>query len=313
MSIRKSQESIHVDNSATSLVQASAADLIRLRHYANGIDMSSGLVRGKQTGNRISPFKGRGMDYEESRRYQPGDDRRNLDWRVMARTGKPFTKLFREERERPVYLCLDISPSMHFATHGQFKSVVAAKCLAMLGWAAFAHGDRIGGVIYGGKSRLERRPARGKRAMLNWIHDVCRQENWSRDSLADDAQLKEKLQRIYGVSRPGSLLAIASDWREFDDATEKLLMKLAQHNTVMMFFIYDALERSLPPPGVYPITKGDGVMALDSRGGAHRRHYAQLFLERENRLKRVATRLQSAFISVATHDDPVQQLINALR
>ena len=102
MSAASDESNGHADSRES--VQVSAAGLIQLRHYAGAINMTSGLVRGKQTGNRISPFKGRGMDYEESRRYQPGDDRRNLDWRVMARTGKPYTKLFREERERPVFL-----------------------------------------------------------------------------------------------------------------------------------------------------------------------------------------------------------------
>ena len=298
---------------ADELVRPSAEALIRLRHYAGAIDMSSGLVHGKQTGNRVSPFKGRGMDYEESRRYQIGDDRRNLDWRVMARTGKPYTKLFREERERPVYLCLDVSPSMQFATHGSFKSVVAAQCLALLGWTAFAHGDRVGGIVFGGPLRLERRPTRGKRAILNWIHDVCRSENWTRDSLHDGRELKSKLQRINAVSRPGSLLAIASDWRDFDEATERQLMKLAQHNTVLLLFIYDALEHHLPPPGVYPVTQGDGVMALDSRGGQRRRRYTENFEQRQAHLLRVAVKMQAALITVATHDNPVRVLINELR
>ena len=202
---------------------------------------------------------------------------------------------------------------MHFATRGKFKSVIAAQALALIGWASFAHGDRIGGIVFGGPSRLERRPTRGKRAMLNWIHDVCRDENWNRQKLVDDAQLSEKLKRINRVSRPGSLLVIASDWRDFDEATEKQLVKLSQHNSVMLFFIWDALEKELPPPGIYPVTQGKDVMALDSRGLQRRQEYLAEFREREARMKRVATRVQSVFISIATTDDVAGKISELLR
>lgn len=319
-------------------VRVASQDLIALRHYAGGINMSSGLVRSKQTGNRLSTFKGRGMDYEESRRYQHGDDRRNLDWRVMARTGTPYTKLFREERERPVYLCLDVRDSMQFATQGCFKSVVAAHALALVGWAAFGHGDRVGGVVFGGSQRLERRPARGKRAILNWIHDVSRDENWAvnadgtpRDRSASSAakraqaeatesgalppseRLKDKLRRIFKVSRPGSLLVIATDWRDFDDSTEKQLMKLAQHNTLLLFFVYDPLEKQLPPPGVYAVTSGVQVLAMDSRDSRRRSTYARDFELRRSRVHRAANKLRATCIDVCTSDDVTSTLLRALR
>lgn len=293
-------------------VRASSADLIHLRHYAQGIRLEAGLVRSRQTGNRLSAFKGRGMDYEESRRYQQGDDRRNLDWRVMARTGKPYTKLFREERERPVYLCTDVSPSMHFATRGSFKSVVAARALALLGWAAFAHGDRVGGLVYGGPVRLERRPARGKRSILNWIHDVCRDENWLPEDLTDKAHLSEKLQRIYRVSRPGSLLAIASDWRDLDSSVEQQLLKLAQHNSLLLIFVYDKLEKELPPPGTYAIADEGRVLSLDSRGRQRRELYAEQFSARRENVRRLARQLRAVCIEISTDDDPVKRMLDGL-
>ncbi len=316
-----------IDSASTlSRVRVDSSDLIHLRHFAGAIDMASGLVRSKQTGNRLSTFKGRGMDYEESRRYQHGDDRRNLDWRVMARTGTPYTKLFREERERPVYLCLDVRPSMQFATRGRFKSVVAAQALALVGWAAFGHGDRVGGVVFGGAQRLERRPARGKRAILNWIHDVSRDENWTVsadgaliDRTSDhslprrEEHLRDKLQRIYRVSRPGSLLVIATDWRDFDEATEKQLMKLAQHNTLLMFFVYDPLEKTLPPPGVYAVTSGANVLAMDSRSHARRKHYAEEFEARRKWVHKTATKLQATCIDLRTDGDLTATVLRALR
>jgi len=83
-------------------------------------------------GAHLSSLRGRGMDFAESREYQPGDDRRHIDWRVTARTGKAHTKIYTEEKERPVFLLVDMSPSMFFGTHGGFKSVTAARLAAYL-------------------------------------------------------------------------------------------------------------------------------------------------------------------------------------
>jgi Uncharacterized conserved protein (some members contain a von Willebrand factor type A (vWA) domain) len=101
------------------------------------------------SGLHDSRFRGRGMDYLESRAYQAGDDIRNMDWRVTARTGIAHTKLFQEERERPIYLLVDNNPSMRFATRGQFKSVIAAQIAAALGWSAVQQGDRVGVMTFG--------------------------------------------------------------------------------------------------------------------------------------------------------------------
>ena len=92
------------------------------------------------------PFKGRGIDFEESRRYQPGDDVRLMDWRVTARTNEPYLKVFREERERPVFMVVDDRQAMHFGTKVAFKSVVAAHRLQLC-WDGRPHarGDRVGG------------------------------------------------------------------------------------------------------------------------------------------------------------------------
>jgi len=96
------------------------------------------------------PFGGRGIDFEETRIYQPGDDIRTMDWRVTARTGKPHTKVYREERERPTFFLVDYNPSMFFGSKVAFKSVIAAKTAAILAWAAAREGNRVGGLVFSG-------------------------------------------------------------------------------------------------------------------------------------------------------------------
>ena len=109
------------------------------------------------------------MEYDESRLYQPGDDIRNIDWRVTARTGKPHTKLFREERERPVHVWVDLRAPMFFATRGKYKAVRAAELASLFAWTACQQGDRIGGIVFSDNSHHELKPQRGKSAVLRLI------------------------------------------------------------------------------------------------------------------------------------------------
>jgi uncharacterized protein (DUF58 family) len=114
-------------------------------------------------GTYHSAFRGRGVEFEEVRPYVVGDDVRTIDWRVSARTGRAHTRLFRAERERPVYLLLDQRHSMFFGTRGSMKSVQAAHAAALLAWAALAGGDRVGGLVLGSAGRQESRPRRSRR------------------------------------------------------------------------------------------------------------------------------------------------------
>ena len=134
------QSDTDVLNAAT---RVTSRELIELRRHARKLDLTRRRPALAQlAGNHASRFRGRGMDYQESRAYQPGDDIRNMDWRVTARSGRAHTKLFQEERERPVVFCIDLGPSLFFATRGALKSVIAARAATLLAWAAAAQGDR---------------------------------------------------------------------------------------------------------------------------------------------------------------------------
>ena len=123
-------------------------------------------------GTQRSPFKGRGINFEEVRRYQPGDEIRHMDWRVTARTGEPHLKLFQEERERPVIFVVDFTASMFFGTRVAFKSVIAARVATLLAWAALARGDRVGSLIFSEHGHQDLRPRGGRSGVLRSEHRV---------------------------------------------------------------------------------------------------------------------------------------------
>ena len=113
--------------STSALTAPALADLMAMAGVAGQLRGWQLRAEARQRGDYRAPIRGRGMEYAESRPYQAGDDVRALDWRLTARLGKPHTKLFREERERPVCLGVDLGPSSHFATRGVFKRGQAAR------------------------------------------------------------------------------------------------------------------------------------------------------------------------------------------
>ncbi|MCY3731458.1 MAG: DUF58 domain-containing protein, partial [Rhodospirillaceae bacterium] len=137
------------------------AELIGLKRAGESLRVGALRVRALDSGGHLSRFKGRGVEFDESRPYEPGDDLRHMDWRVTARTGKPHTKVFREERDRPVILWLDLRRPMLFATRGAYKAVRAAQTAALVAWSAVANGDRLGGLVFSEREHVELRPRLG--------------------------------------------------------------------------------------------------------------------------------------------------------
>ena len=124
-------------------------------------------------GQYTSTLYGRGLDFAETTAYTPGDDIRTMDWRVLARTGKPHTKRFHEEKERAVYFLVDYNESMFFGTRVTFKSVIAARATALLAWAACHQHDKVGGIIFSGDQQVELRPKIGKRGVLPLLKQLA--------------------------------------------------------------------------------------------------------------------------------------------
>ena len=265
----------HIPDDA-SPVSVSQTGLIRLNGPARAIALDVLRVNSLQTGAYVSHFRGRGMEFDESRPYQPGDDPRSIDWRVTARSTTAYTKLFREERERPVLVCADLRSNMHFATRGCFKSVNAARAAALIAWAAHHRGDRLGGLIFGDTTHRELKPRLGRRAALRFVHQLAEHRDWPRTNKKGSepflsvsekgsdpfAQAMSSLRR---VARPGRLVVVISDFIGFDRAAQSYLSSVARHNEVLAVFMNDPLERRLPPPGRYRIVSPDDVIAPPSQ------------------------------------------------
>jgi uncharacterized protein (DUF58 family) len=305
----------HISSNA-SPVSVSQAGLIRLNGPARAIALDVLRVNSLQTGAYVSHFRGRGMEFDESRPYQPGDDPRSIDWRVTARSTTAYTKLFREERERPVLVMVDLRASMHFATQGCFKSVNACRAASLIAWAAHHRGDRLGGLVFGDTTHRELKPKLGRQAALRFVHQLAEHPDWTSRQRSDGAdgefQLTQAMSALRRVARPGSLVVILSDFQGFSRTAKSYLSSIARHNEVLALFLNDPIERQLPPPGRYRLVAGEEEMAIDTFTKAARREYANAFESRRHELEVFCHRYGVHLMPLSTDDDPVSALQTAL-
>lgn len=296
----------------TNPVSVSVSELVAHNQHGRLL-LRPGRIHAAQAGSYISPFKGRGMEFVEARPYQPGDDIRHLDWRLTARLGKAHSKIFQEERERSVLLWVDLASSMFFATRGAYKAVMAAHASALVGWSSIHNGDRLGGLLFSGNSRVELRPQRGNNGALHFIRQLVNHPAWQdTDALRGRTSKAENLIRLRRVTPPGSLVFLFSDMRNLDQQGEIQLGRLARNNELVLCFLYDQLESELPPPGTYRITNGEKVFVLETGNHERRERYADNFSSRRHHLQQLCSRLGIRFIPLATHTPILPTLQAAL-
>jgi len=290
------------------------AYLIHLQRSATTLHLLSGHPRSLMTGAHMSHFLGRGIEFDEVRIYQPGDDIRSMDWRVTARTGKPHTKLFREEREWPALLLVDLRPPMFFATRGALKSIVAAECASLLAWSVMQQGDRVGGLLFDDTHIRLARPARGRRGVLRFLGHLVNHPCWQQRNAWQDKgdPLKSIVHRGAHAARSGSLMLMVSDGRGLDQDCVAFFQRLLQHHTIVFVLVYDPFEVGLPQAGVLYATDGRDQRRLDTANQKLRKQHQARFFARRECLRELARRPGFVLIECATNDDPSSVLQTSL-
>ena len=292
--------------SFASPASTSLDELVQLRAVAGALGRRRLKSRAPLDGAAVSRRLGRGLDFAEVRAYQPGDDVRMIDWRVTARSGKAHTKLFVEERERPVLLVVDARASMRFATRGMYKSVLAARLAAVLGWSAVAAHDRVGGFVLTDDWHAEVRPRSGRRGLMALFRAI---DQGQRRAPADArGQLGDSLARLRHVAQPGSTVVVLSDFSNFDEAARTALGGLLHSLDLLAVQVSDPLERELPSDGRYALLAGGGERArrsvLDVGGREQRERHAARFERRRRDVSEFFARGGHRHVEVST-DEPL--------
>jgi len=284
-------------------------DLLALRGAAQGLRLQARrLTRMVHAGSHLSAQRGRGLEFQEVRPYVSGDDRRTIDWRVTARRGKPHTKLFREERERPVWLLADLNPSLFFGTRRQLKSTVVVRAAALLAWSAALAGDRVGAVV-AGAAACRVIPPRAREAGVLPVLGALLEMQPQRPGPASDS-LATGLQSLAPLIHPGSLVLVLSDYASLDgNSNAAQWAALAVHNEFRLFWVTDPLEREALPKGRFRIGLPGRAVSVD--GAAIRGAWLEKWRAREARIQQLATSLHTAVTQLDT-SEPVEDVLRVL-
>ena len=287
------------------LVYSSLDSLIAQQQSARLLQQRSRYRKAtKQAGNHQVRQLGRGMEFAESRPYSPGDDIRSIDWKITARTGEAHTKLYEEERERPVLLWCDLRPNMFFATQGQFKSVVMTELASLLAWKSWLEGDRVGGVLLSSNKEQQVRPARSKSKVLQLVKQLADASQIKPD-FADKGELSlgNSWERLRRVLSPGSQVILLSDFRRIDKNAEQQLRRIARRSTVTLISISDPFEHQLPPKTQLKLSDGLRFLKLNTSKNTLVEQYEKNDQSHSERIKKLALECHARLIEISTAEN----------
>jgi len=289
-------------------------DLLELRHQARALGVAaSHLVNSTFTGLYASVFRGTGLDFDEVREYREGDDIRNMDWLVTARTDKPHLKVFREERQRSVILCIDTGPHMSFGTRGTFKSIQAARVAALIGWAASKQHDRVGGVLFGNPATGMRyfRATPGRRGLWRLLRALTTPIE---QGDTDETQLMAALRHLDSGGHTGSLIFVVAPINQVTVGLERTLGSLKQRHDVFLLPVDDPADRDLPAMGPVIFSNAAGeLLEVDTDNEAGRAAFREDWEQRREELRQLSYRLGVGLVPVSTDEDVHRSLIKGLQ
>jgi len=257
-------------------------------------------------------MRGRGLNFEEIRKYLPGDDIRTIDWKITARTGETHVRVYTEERDRPAILVVDQRINMFFGSTRALKSVVAAEMAALGAWKVFDAGDRVGAIVFNDEESVEVRPQRSRRTVLNILHQLLGQNRALRADhpvQTNPAALNQALNGVARLAGHDYIVGVLSDFDGADEETTRLITRLAIHNDVVVFLIHDPASRMLPS-GV-DLVVSDGRLQAELRG-SQGKILNQVQAVSDQRMARIMDWQDSLGVPVlpiSTAEEPVDQLI----
>lgn len=297
-------------NSNSALV-ASLDDLMEQRKGVVFLHIKNKLKTSDKAGDVKSAFKGRGIEMEEIREYSFGDDVRDIDWRVTARKNNPYTKVYAEERDREIYVFLDLSPSMLFGTKKELKSVTASKIAALIGWMAQKNNDRFGAFIFDGEKTWHCKPQNDRANLLAILKKIEATQNMvlNRQNVKPDWQ--KTLHGVLKNMKSQAVMFWVSDFANFAEEEKKLLAAVAKKSQLFCVDVYDVLEEKAPPAGEYMIENSGKSLVFDSRGKGFVEEYARFFADKRKIMREFCRRFDCKWLEVRS-DIPINEQMKVI-
>ncbi len=264
---------------------------------------TKGLTKHVFSGEYHSAFKGRGMAFSEVRDYQYGDDVRNIDWNVTARTGGPHVKIFDEERELTVMLMIDVSASSFFGTVTSFKSELMTEMAAVIAFSAITNNDKVGAILFSDHIEKYLPPKKGKQSILRIIRELI---NFSPSR--HKTNVAEALIYLNNIEKKRSITFVLSDFMA-DDFEQALTIAAKKHDIIGVH-IFDIRDQSLPDIGlIQAIDDETGLKkVIDTSDPFVRARYSEHFNQSVDKFRAAFSKAKSDTINISTEDDFIKAL-----
>ena len=269
---------------------------------------TKGMVNNIFGGEYQSAFKGRGMEFSEVRQYIYGDDIRQIDWNVTARTGDPFIKKFEEEREQTLMLCIDISPSGVFGSQNQSKMELSIEICAVLAFSAIKNGDKVGLILFTDEIEKVIPPKKGRLHVLRLIRELLTAEPQGKGT-----DISEALSYVNRLLNRRAIIVLASDFQ--DKGYDRQLKITNRKHDLVNIFINDHLEDELPDLGLLPLKDaetGEEVL-VDTSSAKVRKQYQKRRLQHKENLRNEFLRKKIDMIELETNASYIRPLVSFFR
>ncbi|PTX20350.1 uncharacterized protein DUF58 [Pontibacter mucosus] len=265
-------------------------------------------INTQMQGDFHSVFKGTGLEFDDVRAYQYGDDVRSIDWNVSAKGLGTYVKTYREEKEQSVFLILDVSASQRIGTGEQQKLDVGKEICGVLGLSAVRQHSQIGIICFSDRKEKYIKPAKGIQQAYAIIKALSELEPKS-----NKTNLAAGIKLTLDIIKRRSIILLLSDF--IDTAYEKELSMLARHHDLIVLHLRDVREQQLPPMGIIPILdKETGrTLWLNTSGEEFRKRYLAQYQENQEQLLRICQKYQANYLAINTNEDYVPQLVNLFR
>lgn len=271
------------------------------------------LVKSAVAGSHHSPFRGQGLEFDSVREYVPGDDIRNIDWRVTARTGSPHLKLFKEDRERHIVICVDMNTTMRFGTKQTFKSIQAARTAALLGWRGIVNQERVSACLFGDvpggiQFFAPKRTRKSLCAILKMIAEPFTEQH--------HISLEDAFQYVDRTAHTGSLIYFISDFMDINKnfQHETSMNRLSKRSDIVFIAINDQSDTSITPVGMLRFCSHyTEKITINTENPTGREAYAMQWKDNRQRLYDITARLKIPLIELTTESDIHRDLVLELK
>lgn len=299
-------------------VYADLDELVRMQYKARGFTfLPRQPVHSILAGRHASRLRGRGLNFEELRTYLPGDDIRNIDWKVTARTQEPHVRVYTEEKDRPALLLVDQRMSMFFGSRKSMKSVVAAETAALAAWRILDSGDRVGAMVFNDEEIVEVKPHRSEQRVMQILNAVVEKNHQLAAQSVDQKtnrppanreMFNNVLQGALRVAKHDFLVILISDCHGADEKSTELITKLCHHNDMIVSFVYDPLEAEMPDVGRAVVSEGDDQLEINTSDTRLRQRFREQFQKRLESAKHFSRSRAVPLIPVQTGIGVAEQI-----